>query len=129
MCVVWRVTGLQAGRTYGYGVTHEGQQILGDSDTFFVTPPPEDAPTVTRLAIGSCAREDAGSTSVWRRMAAVDPHAVVLLGDTPYIDSTALDIQRRRYGEFAAVPDFANLPRNTPLHAPVDPPDSGANGP
>jgi alkaline phosphatase D len=127
MCVVWRVTGLRPGRTYGYAVTHQGQQILGDADTFFETPTREDAPTVTRLAIGSCAREDAGSASVWRRMAAMDPHAVVLLGDTPYIDSTALDVQRRRYGEFAAVPDFANLLRNTPLYATWDDHDFGAN--
>ena len=112
MCVVWRVAGLQAGGRYGYEVTYQGQQILGDEDTFFVTPSPEDAPALTRLAIGSCAREDPGSAAVWGRMSAMDPHAVVLLGDTPYIDSTDLDTQRTRYSEFAAVPNFASLLRN-----------------
>ena len=127
MCVVWRVTGLQAETRYGYEVTYQGQQIFGDEDTFFVTPTAEDAPTLTRLAIGSCAREDPGSSAVWRRMSAMDPHVVVLLGDTPYIDSTVLDVQRTRYGEFAAVPDFAALLRNRPLYATWDDHDFGAN--
>jgi alkaline phosphatase D len=60
-------------------------------------------------------------------MAAVEPHAVVLLGDTPYIDSTVLEIQRTRYGEFAAVPEFADLLRNRPLYATWDDHDFGAN--
>ena len=127
MCVVWRLTGLRAGSTHRYEVTHEGQRIVGDEDTFFTTPSAQDAPSVTRLAIGSCAREDAGSARVWRRMAAVEPHAVVLLGDTPYIDSTVLEIQRTRYGEFAAVPEFADLLRNRPLYATWDDHDFGAN--
>ena len=127
MCVVWHVTGLQAEMRYGYEVTYEGQQVLGDEDTFFVTPSAGDAPTLMRLAIGSCAREDPGSSAVWRRMSAMDPHAVVLLGDTPYIDSTVLDVQRTRYREFAAVPDFAALLRNRPLYATWDDHDFGAN--
>jgi alkaline phosphatase D len=127
MCVVWRLTGLRAGSTHRYEVTHEGQRIVGDEGTFFTTPSAQDAPSVTRLAVGSCAREDAGSARVWRRMAAVEPHAVVLLGDTPYIDSTVLEIQRTRYGEFAAVPEFADLLRNRPLYATWDDHDFGAN--
>ena len=127
MCVVWRVTGLQAETRYGYEVTHQGQQMLGNEDAFFVTPTAQEVPTVTRLAIGSCAFEDAGSASVWRRMSAMDPHAVVLLGDTPYIDSTVLDFMRTRYGEFAAVPDFAALLRNRPLYATWDDHDFGQN--
>ena len=127
MCVVWRVTGLQAETRYGYEVTAQGQQMLGNEAAYFVTPAAQDVPTVTRLAIGSCAREDAGSSAVWRRMAAMDPHAVVLLGDTPYIDSTVLEVQRTRYGEFAAVPDFATLLRNRPLYATWDDHDFGAN--
>ncbi len=127
MCVVWRVTGLQADTRYGYEVTYQDQPILGDERTFFVTPAAEDAPTLTRLALGSCAREDPGSAAVWRRMSAMEPHAVVLLGDTPYIDSTALPLQRTRYGEFAAVPDFADLLRNRSLYATWDDHDFGAN--
>lgn len=127
MCVVWHVTGLQAETRYGYEPNYQDQPILSDDDTFFVTPTAEDAPTLTRLAFGSCAREGPGSSAVWRRMSALGPHAVVLLGDTPYIDSTALDVQRTRYGEFAAVPDFADLLRNRSLYATWDDHDFGAN--
>ena len=116
LCVVWRVTGLRADTRYAYEARYRDQPVLGDEDTFFTTPAAEDAPTLTRLAFGSCAREDAGSSAVWRRISALDPHAVVLLGDTPYIDSTALDVQRTRYREFAAVADFADLARNRSLY-------------
>jgi alkaline phosphatase D len=60
-------------------------------------------------------------------MAALDPHAVLLLGDTPYIDSTDLAVQRRRYGEFAAVPEFSEMLRRRPLYATWDDHDFGAN--
>lgn len=126
-CVVWRVTGLRAETRYGYEITFQGQSILGGEDTFFVTPPSQDEATLTRLAVGSCAYEDPGTAEVWRRMSALDPHAVVLLGDTPYIDSTVLDVQRTRYSEFAAVPDFASLLRTKPLYATWDDHDFGAN--
>ena len=126
-CVVWQLTGLQAERRYSYEVSYQDQPVLRDENAFFVTPPVDDAPRVTRLAIGSCARETAESAAVWRRMSALDPHVTVLLGDTPYIDSMALDVQRTRYAEFAAVPDFASLLRNCPLYATWDDHDFGLN--
>jgi alkaline phosphatase D len=50
-----------------------------------------------------------------------------MLGDTPYIDSTELAVQRRRYREFFAVPELASLLRSTPLHAVWDDHDFGKN--
>ena len=41
MCVVWRVTGLEAETRYGYEVTYQDQPILGDEETFFETPTAE----------------------------------------------------------------------------------------
>ena len=127
LCVVWSVSGLEAATRYAYGISSQGQSIFEADDAFFVTPRGEDVPTVTRFAVGSCAREDDGSAAVWRRMSASDPHVVVLLGDTPYIDSTDLDFQRVRHGEFAAVPDLADLLRRKPLYATWDDHDFGAN--
>ena len=127
LCVVWRVNGLEPQQRYRYEITSQDQPVVDDPDGYFLTPPSEDSTAVTRLAIGSCAREDPGSRAVWRRMAALDPHAIVLLGDTPYIDSTDLGVQRRRYAEFAAVPEFAGLLRNRPLYATWDDHDFGAN--
>ncbi len=125
--IVWDLSGLATGARYEYEIRHGDRQIFSAADASFVTPPPQDVPTVTRLAIGSCARELEGDRAVWRRMAALDPHAVVLLGDTPYIDSTDLTVQRTRYGEFAAVPEFAALLRSRPLYATWDDHDFGAN--
>jgi alkaline phosphatase D len=125
--VVWHLSGLEPMTRYRYEVAQQGQTIFSSPDAFFVTPAPQDTPSITRLAIGSCAREAEGDAAVWRRMAALEPHTVVLLGDTPYIDSTDLEFQRIRYGEFAAVPDFARLIRSRPLYATWDDHDFGAN--
>ena len=81
----------------------------------------------TRLAFGSCADEDAGTARVWRLLGALSPDAVVLLGDTPYIDSTDPEVQARRYREFATFPPFADLARTTQVYATWDDHDFGAN--
>jgi alkaline phosphatase D len=125
--VVWSVSGLDPGARYRYEIRKDGRTIFSEPGASFVTAPPQGAPTVVRLAIGSCAREAEGDRAVWRRMASLDPHAIVLLGDTPYIDSTDLAVQRARYGEFAAVPEFASLLRTRPLYATWDDHDFGAN--
>jgi alkaline phosphatase D len=125
--VVWELAGLVPEARYGYEIRHEGRTIFSDPDASFVTPPRPEVPTVVTLAIGSCAREQEGDRAVWRRMAALDPDAVVLLGDTPYIDSTDLSVQRTRYGEFAAVLEFGDLLRGRPLYAIWDDHDFGAN--
>jgi len=127
MSVVWSVAGLEGGKRYGYEVSYLGRTVVAGQDRFFITPLPQGSATITRLAFGSCAREDPGSAAVWRRMSALDPDCVVLLGDTPYIDSTVLEVQRTRYSEFAAVPEFARLLRNKPLYATWDDHDFGRN--
>jgi len=125
--VVWRLSGLDPGARYRYEILRGGRTVFAEPSASFVTPAPPDAPALVRMAIGSCAREEEGDRAVWRRMAAEDPHAVVLLGDTPYIDSTDLGVQRARYGEFAAVPELAALLRTRPLYATWDDHDFGAN--
>ena len=51
-----------------------------------------------------------------------------LLGDTPYIDTTDLKVQRRRYREFSAeVPAFADLVAHTPVYGTWDDHDFGRN--
>src|SRR5687768_10818925 len=100
--MVFEVSGLEPGQPYRYEVRQGGRTIFAGEDARFLTPLPQTAPAVIRLAVGSCAREEEGDRAVWRRMASLEPQALVLLGDTPYIDSTDLAVQRRRYGEFWA---------------------------
>ena len=125
-CIHWNLDQLTPGTRYDYQIEFDGEHQTGRDAHFFETAGSPNSALV-RLTFASCAREDDSSAAVWRRMRNVNPHAVVLLGDTPYIDSTDLDIQRRRYREFAAVPDFRNLLRNRSLYATWDDHDFGRN--
>lgn len=87
----------------------------------------ETAAEHTHLVFGSCADEDEGTARAWRRVGALAPDAIILLGDTPYIDSTDLEIQRRRHREFAAFAPFSELARSTPVHGTWDDHDFGRN--
>ena len=114
LCIHWRVTGLKPSSRYRYRIMQGETVIAGDERQILSTAPQPDAPSQVRLAISSCAKEDAGSRDVWNRMAAEDVEAVVLIGDTPYIDSTELEKQTRRHREFAAVPEYQALLRSRP---------------
>ena len=131
-CVVWKLTSLQAETRYRYQITVRGKPLLAGDDYYFTTPRStansnlSRAETV-RLVFASCANEDPGSTLVWRQMQTINPHAVVLLGDTPYIDSTKVAEQRKRYRAFTAVPAFSKLMRNRSLYGIWDDHDFGRN--
>lgn len=113
-CLIWTATGLTPSTRYHYHVLHEGRAIANAPEQIFTTPPAIGTPSKVTLAISSCAREDAGSRAVWNRMAQENVDAVLLLGDTPYIDSTRLADQMRRHDEFAAVPEYQKLLQSRP---------------
>ena len=113
-CLHWQADGLQPGTTYRYRILQEDREIAAAEPQQFTTAPAPDQPARVRLAVSSCAKEDEGSRAVWRRMAAENVDGVVLLGDTPYIDSPDLEKQTRRHREFAAVPEYQELLRSRP---------------
>ena len=125
-CVVWQLDELRPDTRYSYEISVAREKIVVGQD-YFIKTAAAPGPSVVRLAFASCAKEDEGSAGVWRRMRLVDPHAVVLLGDTPYIDSTELSFQRQRHQQFLAVSDFATLLRNRSLYATWDDHDFGRN--
>jgi|GEM_PF-373044 len=94
---------------------------------FEFTTLPAGGGTSARIAFGSCAKEQPGSASVWRRMEADGATALVLLGDTPYIDTTDLTVQRRRYREFAAADGYRQLVTKVPVYSTWDDHDIGRN--
>ena len=96
-----------------------------DPDWWFRTRPASDG--ACRIAFGSCADEGDGSASVWRRMEGDEVTALVLLGDTPYIDTTDLARQRSRYRAFAQPADFARLVSHVPVYSTWDDHDFGRN--
>lgn len=127
LCVHWSVTGLEPSTDYDYLVldpSGDGQVLAAGS---FMTQAPIGSLVPSTIAFASCAREDDGSSRVWTRMRQRAVDALVLLGDTPYIDTTDLTQQRRRYREFANVGSFADLVRNTPVYSTWDDHDFGAN--
>ena len=126
-CVVWDLKDMVPNSEYTYRILSRGNVIADDAAQRLSTAPNVDAPALATLTFGSCAREDAGSAKVWTQMEKDDPDAVVLLGDTPYIDSTDLDHQRKRYREFAAVSEFARLLKSRSFYATWDDHDFGRN--
>src|SRR5690606_25909948 len=119
--------GLQPASTYHYRILHGSTPLAAAPEQVFRTAPGSDAPARIRFAISSCAREDPGSRAVWERMAAENVEGVVLIGDTPYIDSTTLEKQTQRHREFAAVPEYQRLLRSRPCWWTWDDHDFGAN--
>ncbi|HRJ09784.1 MAG TPA: alkaline phosphatase D family protein [Prosthecobacter sp.] len=114
LCLHWKVAGLQPGARHRYRILQNGKVIAADAGQILSTAPAAGKPAKVRLAISSCAKEDAGSRAVWNRMASENVDAVVLIGDTPYIDSTELEKQARRHREFAAVPEYQALLKSRP---------------
>ena len=119
-CCTVRIDGLEPDTRYTY-------RIAGATDPgwWFRTRPVPDLRA--NLAFGSCAREDEASATVWRRMDADGITGLVLLGDTPYIDTTDLEYQRKRYREFAVAPGLAELVAHVPVYSTWDDHDFGRN--
>ncbi len=127
LTVQWTVTGLKPENEYRYTIAQNDQAVIEGDDFVFRTPPPTETRQQIRIAFGSCAREDEGSAGVWTRMGSENVDALVLLGDTPYIDSTDLETQRRRYREFTSVSPFQALLHNRSFYSTWDDHDFGRN--
>ena len=120
LTAIIQLSGLEPSTMYNYFINGEHR------DSWWFKTSPKDDPHV-KIAFGSCANEKEGSSKVWNRMNADNIDALVLLGDTPYIDTTDLAIQRKRYREFAEVPAFADLVSHTPVYSIWDDHDFGRN--
>jgi len=92
------------------------------------TPPPSAPPRATTIAWGSCASDVKFPVQpIWSVLAAAKPDAVVLLGDTPYVDSTELARQIERRTAFFAREDVKALRAIAPFHCTWDDHDFGTN--
>jgi alkaline phosphatase D len=126
LCLKWTVSNLKPGTRYSY-IIQQGSRVLSRGDQYRFTTVSPGGPSTLRLAFGSCADEDEGSAAVWRRIQTLDPQAVILLGDTPYIDSVDLKILRKRHGEFLGFAALQNLVAGRSLYATWDDHDFGRN--
>jgi alkaline phosphatase D len=121
---IFRVEGLRPGTNYNYRIIAARDEAPLAASRLRTQP--TRAPE-TRIAFGSCADIDADTARTWKAIENEHPDALVLLGDTPYIDTTGLAVQRERYLRFAQAAGFASLVSKTPLYSVWDDHDFGAN--
>ena len=127
-CVQWSVGGLRPATTYHYRIRRDGDLVFGGDALTFTTPDVDATENVTvKLAFGSCAELDAGSSAVFRQMANTKSDAVVLLGDTPYIDSLYMNVMRRKHRRFLDIDGLRELIRSRPVYAIWDDHDYGGS--
>lgn len=126
-CITWQLRGLNSGTRYQYRILNgAGRVIAGtDEDHYFDTAPDSSVPGRVCLAFGSCAHTK--SLKLWRQMHEQGAQGLVLLGDTPYIDSTDLAVSRGKHRAFLQVPELAELVRKTPTWGTWDDHDFGKN--
>jgi alkaline phosphatase D len=123
----WRIEGLRAAKApLRVRIVRDGVELA--IEALSLAPAIDDASPRARIAFGSCADERrAPRLPAFDAIAAAAPDALVLLGDTPYIDSTRLDVQRRRRAEFVAHPSIAACLRRVSTYATWDDHDFAMN--
>jgi alkaline phosphatase D len=83
-------------------------------------------PALTRIAFGSCARQDKDQP-IWDRVNAWHPELFIFLGDNIYADTQDMAVMAAKYRQFAAKPGFQTLQRQTRTIATWDDHDFGVN--
>jgi alkaline phosphatase D len=81
---------------------------------------------ITRIAVGSCARQDRPQP-IWDTVVAARPELFLFIGDNIYGDTQDVDVLRQKYAQLAAVPGFAALRAQCRVLATWDDHDYGAN--
>lgn len=124
------VTGLTPNTTYTYRVEQvsggSAQPIAAsDADQRFRTFPQEGQRTTFTAAFASCA--NATSEPVWQRIGSLNPNALFLMGDTPYIDTSDLAAVREKHRNFLRTENLAKLIARTPTVGAWDDHDFGKN--
>lgn len=101
------VAGLPPASAFTARIQSGGQQLYTSAAGAFITALPDDAAAAC-IAFGSCAHDKKfPEQPIWPRILTHAPQALVLLGDTPYIDLGTVEARRQRYREFFALPAIA----------------------
>ena len=125
LTVAFALEGLEPETAWGFQVLR-GEEEVGEGE--FTTSSPLGAPTKVRIAFGSCASERRfPELATFGQILKTECDSMVFLGDTPYIDSTDLTIQRRRYREFLGHPAVSAVISSVPAWSTWDDHDFGKN--
>jgi alkaline phosphatase D len=91
-----------------------------------VTRRADPAHPLTRIALGSCLRENR-AMPIWRPIAAAAPELFIHLGDNIYGDTENMGEMRAKYGRLWSDPGYRALRRKVPVIATWDDHDYGKN--
>lgn len=137
LCLSWRIAdGIRSNVRYVARIVEVGPDDSADpwrvddaaSKVEFTGAPSIDRPGIVSVAVGSCADDVLfPMTPVWDAIRRTRPDAMLLIGDTPYIDSTDPEVQFRRYREFFAHGGLPQLMREVPTYGLWDDHDYGAD--
>ena len=124
----FHVEGLTSATAYDWWISTEGGKVVHPrGDAPLVTSIRDNAGSAT-IAFGSCAEERRfPDQAIWGQLLARSPQAIVLLGDTPYIDSRKRQARRLRYQEFYSNPGIRAALRAIPNYTSWDDHDYAAN--
>lgn len=86
----------------------------------------EEASPLTRIALGSCARQKEPQP-IWDSVVKARPDLFLFLGDNIYGDSRDMDVLRAKYAQLAEKPGFQKLRAACPILAVWDDHDYGAD--
>lgn len=120
-------TGLPPGTAFGVRIRRGDVVVHEDLAAGWTAALPDDARAAT-VAFGSCANDKGvREQPIWGRILAARPHALALLGDTPYIDNGSVETRRRRHQDFFDVPAIAATMRQIPTWTTWDDHDYALN--
>jgi alkaline phosphatase D len=88
--------------------------------------PVDESRQLTRIALGSCARQGKPQP-IWESVVDSRPDLFVFLGDAIYGDTRDMDVLMKKYGQLAADPGYQRLTRTCPIVATWDDHDYGAD--
>jgi len=124
----WQAADLSAGSAYDWWITAGTDVVVWPAGAAPLVTAPADGASTAVVAFGSCCSEKAfPEQGIWGQILARAPQALVLLGDTPYIDDGTVAGRRRRYREFYAFPAVAAVLRTVPFWSTWDDHDYATN--
>ncbi|MGF6822609.1 hypothetical protein M2317_001516 [Microbacterium sp. ZKA21] len=124
--VLFDIGGLTAATKYSYSIAPDGDRIPGlNISGSFSTATENDAPTKLVVGLGSCVWTE--TNHIWDTIRAEGCEAFVMMGDTPYIDSTNLQTARDKHRAFLQQPQVREVTRSMPVWGTWDDHDFGGN--
>jgi len=130
----FHVTELKPDTNYRYRVTKIDDKIetvVADGDKLFFKTTKDLASKSSRtdstasICFVSCV--DIEKNPLWDGISDISPDLLCLMGDTPYIDSSDLEVVRQRHREFLNIPGLAEQIGHTPTVGTWDDHDFGRN--